>query len=117
MERMSTSGSILAPLALVVVVAAIGLAVLMPALDEATLPAPEAQTTEEQEMEQAWENLVDAIQREDQVEALRLAEWLDEQQASKSNTAPIANLEIVKTWCALRGEVEGICKEEKNSDE
>ena len=59
-------------------------------------------------------NICQILTEEDQVEALRIAEWLDEQQASKSSTVPTVNLEIVKMWCALRGEVEGICKKVDN---
>lgn len=112
MGRTSTFQTGLVLIAMLVVAIAIGWLFLAPALEtiSISIPAAEVRATE-QEMEEAWQNLVDAIQREDQQEALRLAEWLDEQQSSESSTAPTANLEIVKTWCALRGEVEGICKE------
>lgn len=107
----------LALVALVVATAALGLALLAsePKIPEIPAPAPRIQRATEQEMERAWENLVDAIQREDQVEALRIAEWLDEQRGFEAHVIIITK--IVQDWCALNGQESDFCKEEDSETE
>jgi hypothetical protein len=52
---------------------------------------------------------VDAIQREDQVEALRIAEWLDEQHGLKTHAT-----EVVQDWCKHKSQSWDFCEEEDN---
>jgi len=95
MESIRTPRTSLALMALMATAAVmIGLLFLAPSLEtpDVPIPAPKAQAIE-QEMEQAWENLVDAIRREDQVEALRIAEWLDKQHGLKKHAT-----EVIQDW-------------------
>lgn len=109
--RTRTFGTGLALAALVVAAAALGLALLVsgPKVPEIPVSVPRGQQATEQEMEEAWENLVDAIRREDQEEALRIAEWLDEQHNLKAK-AHITG--VVQDWCALSGQELDFCQEE-----
>ena len=114
--RTRTFGTGLALLALVVAAAALSLALLAsgPKVPEIPVPAPKIQQATEQEMKQARENLVDAIRREDQVEALRIAEWLDEQRGFEAHVIVITK--IVQEWCAHSSQEWDFCKEGDNAE-
>jgi len=113
--RTSTSKMGLGLIALIVALAALWLAFSAsgPKVPEIPVPVPKVQRATEQEMEQARENLVDAIWRRDQVEALRIAEWLDEQHGFEAHVIVITK--VVRDWCALNGQELDFCKEEDSA--
>lgn len=115
MERMSTFNSGLVVAALVVVAAALGLVLLAPALDNVSLPAPREAT--EADVAQAWEGLVDAIDRRDEAEAVRLAEWLDARLAAGGKASPTTDGDVVRAWCDLGEHQWDFCEEATIDDD